>query len=97
MIDSVSITGRVTVNSSDEMRRKLRAALRSRPAQMTVELSGVTYMDTSGVATLLEAVRLARQQGTRMVLAGLEGQPRYLLETTHFDRLFDAAAPEIRA
>jgi anti-anti-sigma regulatory factor len=50
-------------------------------------------MDTSGVATLLEAVRSARLQGTRMVLAGLEGQPRYLLETTHFDRLFDAALP----
>lgn len=97
MMDFVSITGRVTVNNSDEMRRKLRAALRSKPVQLTVDLSGVAYMDTSGVATLLEAVHSARRQGSRMVLVGLEGQPRYLLETSHIDDLFDAAAPEISA
>lgn len=94
MTQTISIKGRITVNNSDEMRRKLRAALGSKPAQLTVDLSEVAYIDTSGVATLLEAVRVAREQGTRLVLAGLNGQPRYLFEVTEFDRLFEIAAQE---
>lgn len=94
MIQTVSIMGRITVNNSDEMRRKLCATLASKPAQVTVDLSEATYIDTSGVATLLEAVRVARGQGTRLVLAGLNGQPRYLFEATEFDRLFEIASQE---
>ena len=94
MVQTVLISGRITVNNSDEMRRKLRAALGSKPAQVTVDLSEATYIDTSGVATLLEAVRIARRQGTRLVLAGLNSQPRYLFETAEFDRLFEIAPQE---
>jgi anti-anti-sigma factor len=94
MTETVSIKGRITVNNSDEMRRKLGAALASKPAQVTADLSEAVYIDTSGVATLLEATRIARGQGTRLVLAGLKGQPRYLFEATEFDCLFEIAAPE---
>jgi len=94
MIQTVSISGRITINNSDEMRRKLRAALGPKPDQVTVDLSEAAYIDTSGVATLLEAVRIARRQGTRFVLAGLNSQPRYLFEAGEFDRLFEIAAPE---
>jgi anti-anti-sigma factor len=91
MTDSVSIEGRITIESSDEMRRKLRTLLQSKPAQITIDMSGATYVDTSAVATLLEAVRLARGQGTRLVLAGLQGQPAHLLEMSLLRRLFEIA------
>lgn len=91
MIHSVSIEGRITIESSDEMRRKLRTVLRSKPAQVTVELSAATFMDISAVATLLEAVRIAREQGTRLLLAGLQGQPAHLFELSLLHRLFEIA------
>ena len=91
MTDSVSIEGRITIESSDEMRRKLRTVLRSKPAQVTVDLSGATFVDTSAVATLLEAVRIARGQGTRLVLAGLQGQPAHLFELGLLHPLFETA------
>jgi anti-sigma B factor antagonist len=94
MMPTVSIEGRFTVKNSDEIRRKLLAALHSVPAQVTVDLSGATYMDTSGVATLLEAAGTARSHGTRLVLTGLSGQPRTLFEAGGLDRLFEFAAPE---
>jgi len=89
--DSVAIRGRITVENSGEMRRTLSDALRKKPAGLSVDLSGVSYLDTSGLATLIEAARIARKQGTRMILAGIHDQPRYLLEITHLDRLFDIA------
>ena len=45
MTNSISIEGRITFESSDEMRRKLRAVLRSKPARVTVDLSRATLMD----------------------------------------------------
>jgi anti-sigma B factor antagonist len=94
MIGTVAIEGRITVNNSDEMRRKLLAALRSSPAQVTVDLSQATYMDLSGLATLLESVRIARKQGTRLVLAGVSGQPRSLFQIGQLESLFEFAAEE---
>ena len=45
-------------------------------------------MDTSGLATLIEAMRIARKQDTQLVLRGVQEQPRYLLEVRERDRLF---------
>ena len=89
MQDIVSIEGRVTVDNSPEMRDRLAAALKAKPAELTVDLSRVTYIDISGMATLVEASRIAHQQGTRLVLTGLQGQTRYLFEVSHLDQLFD--------
>jgi anti-anti-sigma factor len=90
-MSTVAIAGRITINNSDEMRRKLLAALHQRPTQLTVDLSQATYMDTSGLATLFEAVRIARSQATRLALAGVSGQPRQLFEIAQLDRLFEFA------
>jgi anti-sigma B factor antagonist len=90
----VSIKGPVNIDTSGEMRRKIAEALHSIPPAVTVDFSGVTYLDTSGLATLLEASRIARQQGTRLVVEGLHDQPRELLHFTQIDRLLEVAEPE---
>jgi len=95
MTQRVSIEGRISIDRCDEVRRKLRMGLRSRPAQVTVDLSQATFIGTSALATLLEAVRIARQQGTRLVLEGLQGQPAHLLEVSLLYRLFEIAESEI--
>jgi anti-sigma B factor antagonist len=85
----VSIEGRITIDSSPEMRSKLAVALKSKPAELTVNLSEVTYIEMSGLATLVEAFRIARRQGTRLMVSGVQGQVRYLFEVTHLNQLFD--------
>src|SRR5882672_4130827 len=90
----VSIEGRINIDTSDDMRRTIAEALRSMPPAVMLDLSGVSYIDTSGLATLLEASRIARQQGTRLVLHGLHGQPRELLHFSQIDHLIDIAEPE---
>ena len=97
MDKSVAIQGRITVSNSGEMRTALANALRTRPASLSLDLSGVSYLDTSGLATLIEAVRIARNQGTRLILNGMHDQPRYFFEITHLDRLFDIAGQEAGA
>jgi anti-sigma B factor antagonist len=90
----VWIEGRVNIDTSGDMRRRIAEALRSTPPSVMLDLSGVSYIDTSGVATLLEASRIARRQGTRLVLHGLHGQPHELLHFSQIDHLLDIAEPE---
>lgn len=92
--DVISIQGRINVDNSDEMRRTLNRALRQLPAKLTIDLSGVTYMDTSGLATLVEAARIARKQGTQLILSGIHGQAHYFLNITHLDQLFEISGGE---
>jgi anti-sigma B factor antagonist len=89
MKEIVSMQGRFTIDSADQMRRRLANALRTHPALVAVDLSDVPYMDTAGLATLIEAMRTARQQGTRLVLSGIQQQPGYLLKVTELDHLFE--------
>ena len=81
--------GRITIDSADQVRRRLTNALRTHPDLVAVDLSDVSYMDTSGLATLMEAMRTARQQGTRLVLSGIQQQPGYLLKVTDLDHVFE--------
>ena len=92
--DSIAIHGRITVANSGEMSSALANALRKKPANLSVDLSEVPYIDTSGLATLLETAGKARKQGTRLVLSSVQEQPRYLLKITQLDRLIDLAGQE---
>lgn len=89
MKETVSMQGRITIDSADQMRRRLANALRTHPALVAVDLSHVPYMDTAGLATLIESMRTARQQGTRLVLSGIQQQPGYLLKVTDLDHVFE--------
>jgi anti-anti-sigma regulatory factor len=60
MGEIVSISGRVAIDTSSRMRDRLADALRSRTDAIPIALSQVDYMDTSRLATLIEAMRLAR-------------------------------------
>jgi len=91
MAGKVEFHGRITVENSGEMRATLSQVLRQKPVHLPVDLSDVSYMDTSGVATLVEAARIARRQGTRLTLEGLHDQPLNFLKITQLDHLFDIA------
>jgi anti-anti-sigma factor len=65
------LNGRITIDSSPALREKLRELLSGEPLEnLTVDLSDVPYMDLSGIATLLEALKIARSRKTGLQLAG---------------------------
>jgi anti-sigma B factor antagonist len=86
------LDGSITIDSSPELRRVLLRMLKVLDSsRLTLDFSEVDYMDTSGLAVLIEALRSARQLGKSLQLSGLRERPRYLLESTGLLRLFDEA------
>jgi anti-sigma B factor antagonist len=91
-----SISGRITIDSSPDLRLLLLRTLQAADCEtLTVDLHEVEYMDTSGLALLLQVLRAARALNKHFQLSGLGGRPRYLLETARLLRLFDEVNPEI--
>jgi anti-sigma B factor antagonist len=86
----VCVRGRLSIDSSPDLRDQLLKILdrQSLPA-LTIDLADLTYMDCSGIATLVEALKIAHARNTELLLKGLHDRPRYLLEVTGLLYLFE--------
>lgn len=93
---TVAVSGRVTTDSSPRVRSVLLALLRRGAGPvLVIDLSGVSYIDTSGIATLLEALKIARNRSVRLRLTGLSGQARMLAELTKLEEIIRASGSEV--
>jgi anti-anti-sigma factor len=86
----VRLNGRVDVDSSPDVRDRLQAILSSDPLPhaVTVDLSGVTSIEASGIATLIEALKVARHHEIRFHLQG-HGSVLQLFDSSGLLALFD--------
>jgi anti-sigma B factor antagonist len=92
----ISVTGRLVIESSPRLRALLVKAIRKgTSAVLVIDMSGLSYLDTSGMATLLEAADVARAQGVRLRVVGLSGEPRMLAQIAEIDRIFRAYGSEV--
>jgi len=85
------LRGRVTIDSSPALRERLLAMLRGQPPTAVIfDLSEVPYIDSSGIATLIEGLKIARNRQTAFCLQGLQGRLLHLFEVTGVLALFKA-------
>jgi len=89
------LRGRLSIESSPDLRDHLLAMLRrqSPPETIAIDLAAVSYMDTSGIATLIEGLKIARIGGIAMRLHGLQGRLLHLFQATGIGSLFDTGGP----
>jgi len=93
---TVAVAGRVTVDSSPNLRSALLEVLRRGAAPVAViDLSGVSYLEMSGLATLLEALKVAREHSVKLRVTGISGEARTLAEITQLDTIFRAWGSEV--
>jgi len=93
---TVSVAGRVTVDSSPRLRSVLQQLIRRGIGPvLVIDFSEVSYLDTSGIATLLEASKIACEYSAQLRLIGVGGQPRMLAEVTALQAIFRACGSEV--
>jgi anti-sigma B factor antagonist len=62
----LTVTGEVDCSSAPVLRARLDALFDGRPAEVTVDLGGVTFLDSAGLSVLARAHRRAAEQGARL-------------------------------
>ena len=83
-----TIIGDIDLARSPALRLELLDLVKQKPKRLVVDLSGVPYMDSSGVATLIEALQHQRKAGAKMVLCGLQAKVRSIFEIARLDAVF---------
>ena len=89
----VRLKGLIDVDSSPDVRDRLRAILLTNPLPhaVSVDLSDVTSIEASGIATLIEALKVARHREIRFHLQG-HGSVFQLFESAGLLALFDKSS-----
>jgi len=84
----VRAAGDIDLSRSVDFQRQLLLLLDERPERIVVDLTGVPYMDSSGIASLVKVLSRARKAGTGLFLVGLSARVRSLFQITRLDRVF---------
>lgn len=85
----VRLLGRISIDSSTTFRDQLLVIVRGASTRaVVVDLTEVSYIDTSGIATLVEALKIARNRQNNLCLNGLQGRALHLFEVTGLLTLF---------
>lgn len=91
----VRLNGRLNFDSSPALRDCLLGLLQGEhPEALVVDLAETPYIDFSGIATLIEALKIARNRKTTLRLKGLHGPLLHLFEVTGLSALFETTGPE---
>lgn len=83
-----ALGGEIDHHSARIMTEQLETILAERvPARLTLDLSGVSFMDSSGIAVLLRAHRHMRQLGGTMRVTAVPPQARRVLDAAGMGRI----------
>lgn len=80
--------GDIELGCSSAFRNHLHKALESVEDLLVIDLSEVPYMDSSGVATLVELMQLSRRDGSRLVLCHMHARVRSIFDIARLDSVF---------
>ncbi len=91
----LKLKGDVDMNSSSDVRGALGAVFRQGQKgqrALFIDLSQVRYMDSSGIATLVEAMQNCMKQGSRLRLVDLSPAVRDVFELARLASVFEVFA-----
>jgi anti-sigma B factor antagonist len=84
--------GEIDLSRAPSLRVHLNEALAPGPPRLIIDLQDVHYMDSSGVATLVEAMQLARRKGSKLILCQMQDRVRSIFEIARLDMVFTIVA-----
>lgn len=88
----IAVEGDVDLYSSPELRKAVMKAVKRAEDAVAVDLQAVTYMDSSGVATLVEGLRAAKKRDLGFVLVAPSQAVMKVLELARLDSVFEVRA-----
>ncbi len=84
----LAVSGEVDMGSASQMREKLTPTLEAGPDAVIIDLSLVTYMDSSGIATLVEALQSSMKREIVFRLAALNPAVLDVFRLARLDTVF---------
>jgi anti-sigma B factor antagonist len=90
----VRMNGDIDINSAPDVKKSFDTTVREKKDKVVINLKEVGYVDSSGLATLVEILKNLRSYGGKLKLSNLSAKVKGLFEITKLDKLFDIEAEE---
>jgi len=88
------VDGEIDINTAPDIKKAFDKMISKKEPKIIVNLSKVTYVDSSGLATLVEILKNMRSYGGKMKLTNLSPKVKSLFEITKLEKLFDILIDE---
>lgn len=85
---TIAITGELDLYCAEEVREKLKAIIEEGTRRIVLDLSQLTYLDSSGLGAFIVALQRIRAVGGAMEISGLCNAPKKVFELSNATRLF---------
>lgn len=88
----VRVSGEVDMSNSPTVRDSLMSLIKDKVPAIVVDLGAVSYMDSSGIATLVEGLQETTSYGGKFRIAGLADKVKQVFELARLTDVFDIYA-----
>jgi len=82
------LEGEMDLQVSPDIASRLNELIMDKPPRLVVDLSRVTYIDSSGLAVLINAMQSVEDYGGLFALAGVQESIRSIFESARLDQVF---------
>jgi len=94
----LDLSGDIDLSHSPEMRKALLVQIKEkRIPKLFLNLKNVRYIDSSGIASLVEGLKASRDQGSRLILFGLNTTVREVMQLSRLQKIFEIYEDEEQA
>ena len=84
----VPLEGEIDLHISPRVAATLNAALKEKPQNLVIDMSKCAYIDSSGLAVLIEAMQNVEKYGGKFSLAALQESVKPIFEIARLDQVF---------
>lgn len=88
------LSGDIDITTSPDLKKTLDRAITDTKNKVVLNLKDVSYVDSSGLATLVEIFKILRSRNGNLKLTDLSDKVKGLFEITKLDKLFDVKKTE---
>ncbi len=92
----IDVTGDVDMNGTPQLRKLLFEALKESP-KVVINLTGIRYIDSSGIAVMIEALKESQRLKRQFVLFGMNARVNAVFKLTHVMQIFQVVDTEEQA
>ncbi len=82
-VSEISVSGRLNMVTAPRVREAIQTAVDGNQPQVAVDLSGVVFLDSSGLGALIAGLKTAREAGGDVRLINPTEQVQLVLELTN--------------
>ncbi len=85
----LAVRGRLNAITSGELKDKLKQLVDEGVIDIVLDLSAVTFIDSSGLSAIVSGLKVTREQAGSLKIVGLNPSTKKVFELTRLDKVFE--------